>query len=355
MPLMEKAYKSALKPMLFRFDPELVHHHFVNLGESMGRTAAGRRLIAAMYDYRGPDISRTVDGVTYRTPVILAAGFDYNARLTQILASVGFGGVEVGSVTAYPCPGNEPPRLRRAVQSKSLIVYKGLRNEGVDQIIDRLRRRGVQQGLVLGISIAMTNAESSATLEGAVDDYYQSFKKLNEARIGDYYTINISCPNVYGGESFTDPTRLKALLEKLDEVECRVPRYTKMPISLEWEQFRELLDLLQDFGIDGVVVGNLQKDYDELDVRREAPEEYRGGLSGKPCREASTQLIRKTREHCGPEFTIMGCGGVMSPADALEKLDAGADLIQLISGMIFEGPHLMRDIAWAIAERHLDV
>ncbi len=351
MSLMEKAYKKALKPMLFRFDPERVHHIFVDLGESLGRTAAGRRLVATMYDYRGPDISRTVDGVNYRTPVILAAGFDYNARLTQILASMGFGGVEVGSVTAYPCPGNEPPRLRRAVESKSLIVYKGLKNEGVETVIDRLRDRGVQQGLVLGISIAMTNAESSATLEGAVDDYYQSLKKLNAAGIGDYYTINISCPNVSGGEGFTDPERLKVLLGKLDEVECRVPRYAKMPISADWEQFRDLLDVLQEFDFDGAVVGNLQKDYDKLDVRDEAPEEYRGGLSGNPCRGRSTELIRKTREHCGPDFTIIGCGGVMRPEHALEKLDAGADLIQLISGMIFEGPHLMRDIAWAIAER----
>lgn len=351
MAFVETAYKKALKPVLFRFDPEGVHDVFVSVGEKFGASSAGRKLIASMYGYDGPDISRTVDGITYKTPVILAAGFDYNARLTQILGSVGFGGVEVGSVTAYPCEGNDPPRLRRAIESKSLVVYKGLRNEGVDSVIERLEKRGKQEDLVLGISIAMTNAESSATLEGAVDDYYQSFSKLNEANLGDYYTINISCPNVYGGESFTDPERLEVLLERLGEVDCQVPRYAKMPISAEWDEFRRLLDVLQEFDFDGVIVGNLQKDYEKLEVREEGPDEYRGGLSGRPCRDRSTELIKKTRSYCGPDFTIMGCGGVMSPEDALEKLDAGADLIQLISGMIFEGPHLMSDIAHAIAER----
>lgn len=351
MDLLKTTYKAALKPLLFRFDPEAVHDVFVDLGERLGQTAAGRLLIASMYGYFGPDISKTVDGITYKTPVILAAGFDYNGRLTRILGSMGFGGVEVGSVTAYPCQGNDPPRLRRAVESESLIVYKGLRNDGVDRIIGRLQTRGVQQGLVLGISIAMTNAESSATLEGAIDDYFRSFDKLNRADIGDYYTINISCPNVYGGESFTDPERLVKLLERLDDVDCRVPRYAKMPINVEWSQFRELLDVLSDFDFHGVIIGNLQKNYDHLKVRSEAPQEYRGGLSGRPCRSRSTELIKRTRDYWGDEPTVMGCGGVMSPADALEKFDAGADLIQLISGMIFEGPHLMRDIARAVAER----
>ncbi len=351
MSLFETMYKKALKPVLFRFDPESVHNVFVSVGEKFGNSSAGQRLISSMYGYDGPDISMTVDGITYQTPLLLAAGFDYNARLTRILKSVGFGGVEVGSVTAYPSQGNEPPRLRRAVESQSLVVYKGLKNEGVDSVIERLQQRGSQQGLVVGISIAMTNAESSATLEGAVDDYRTSFQKLNEAGVGDYYTINISCPNVYGGESFTDPERLETLLGELGEVACSVPRYAKMPINIEWEQFQKLLDILQSHDFDGVIIGNLQKDYDKLDVRDEAPEQYRGGLSGRPCREQSTELIRKTRRHCGSDLTIMGCGGVMSVEDAIEKMDAGADLIQLISGMIFEGPHLMSDIAQAIADR----
>lgn len=350
MALLETAYKKGLKPILFQFDPEGVHDLFVNIGELCGRSSIGRGLINSIYGYKGPDISRTVDGITYQTPVLLAAGFDYDGRLTQILGSVGFGGVEVGSVTAYPSQGNEPPRLRRAIGSKSLIVYKGLKNQGVDKVIERLKDRPADDEFVVGISIAMTNAESSATLEGAIDDYVTSFSKLNAAEIGDYYTINISCPNVSGGEGFTDPDRLRLLLEALDGVECRVPRYAKMPISAGWDRLRDLLDLLLEFGFDGAIVGNLNKDYDALEIREEAPEEYRGGLSGLPCRDLSTELIAKTRAHCGPEFTIIGCGGILSAADALEKLDAGADLLQLITGMIFEGPHLMKEIAHRLAE-----
>ncbi len=343
-------YKKVLKPVLFLFDPEAIHHLFVRVGELCGRFAPGRGLVRLFYGARH-DASRTVDGITYTNPVVLAAGFDYNARLTQILHSVAFGGVEVGSVTARPCPGNEPPRMTRAIRSQSLIVYKGLKNEGVDVIIERLQKRPLQKGLILGISIAMTNDEGCATLEGAIDDYHTSLKKLVAADLGDYYTINISCPNVYGGENFTHPGRLRQLLATLSDVDPGRPVYAKLPINIELDALDELLDIVHEFGLQGVVIGNLNKDYDTLDHREEAPEEYRGGLSGKPCRDPSTELIRHARQRMGPDFTIIGCGGILSADDALEKLDAGADLLQLISGMIFEGPHLMKDIARAIAHR----
>jgi len=349
MALQRQAYKRVLKPLLFRTDPEKAHRLFTYVGEHAGRWEAARWLVDRMYGYHGPDITRTVDGLNYRTPIVLAAGFDYNGQLTQILRSVGFGGVEVGSVTAYPTEGNRPPRLRRAVKSRSIIVNKGLRNDGVDRVIARLKRRGSPSDFVVGVSIAMTNAPSSATLEGAIDDYATSFIKVNQADVGDYLTVNISCPNVHGGESFTAPDRLRRLLERLDEIPCTKPLYAKMPINVQWEQFRELLDLLRHFQFSGVIIGNLNKDYESLDEPEEAPQEYRGGLSGRPTFKTSNDLICKTRAYCGSDFTIMGCGGVMSPEDARRKMQSGADLIQLISGMIFEGPHLMKDIAWDVA------
>ena len=349
MGLFKFAYQKILKPILFRFDPEAVHNLFVRAGEIFGRSRIGRKLVAAIYGYRGPDVSRQIDGVSYPTPVLLAAGFDYNGRLTQILHSVAFGGVEVGSVTARPCSGNEPPRLRRAPESKSLIVYKGLKNEGVEKIIARQKKHPPQHGLVVGMSIAMTNDEGSATLEGAIDDYTTSLRRLHQEGIGDYYTVNISCPNVHGGENFTNPDRLRKLLDSLDQVPVDQPRYAKMPINLDWDTFQELVDILREHHFQGVIIGNLNKEYHSLDYPEEAPAAYRGGLSGKPCRELSTELIRRTRAHVGPDFTIIGCGGVLSPEDALEKFAAGANLIQLISGMIFEGPHLMKEIAESLA------
>ena len=347
------AYQKLLKPILFCFDPEAVHRLFVRAGELFGSTAAGRWLVGRVYGYRGPDVSRVVDGLHYPVPVVLAAGFDYNGRLTQILRSVGFGGVEVGSVSARPCAGNEPPRLRRAVRSQSLVVYKGLKNDGVDRIIERLQSRDRQPGLVVGVSIAMNNDPETATVEAAIDDYATALERLAQADIGDYYTLNISCPNAHLGENFAHPDRLRRLLARLDTAAVNKPLYAKMPIGLDWDSFRELIDILREHGFSGVIIGNLNKDYASLDFADEAPDAYRGGLSGKPCRELSTELIRMTRAYVGPEFTIIGCGGILSAADALEKLDAGADLLQLITGMIFEGPHLMRDIARALADRRL--
>jgi dihydroorotate dehydrogenase len=351
MPLIRVAYQKLLKPLLFRFDPEGVHRLFVRVGEILGFSAFGRWLVARLYGYRGADVSRVIDGLRYPVPVVMAAGFDYNARLTQILGSVGFGGVEVGSVSARPCAGNEPPRLRRAVKSQSLIVYKGLRNDGVDRIIERLKARRSQPGLVVGVSVAMTNDCQTSTVDAAIDDYEAALRKLSEAGVGDYYTINVSCPNAHLGENFAHPERLRRLLARLDTVPVDKPRYAKMPIGLDWETFRELIDILREHAFAGVVIGNLNKDYASLDDPSEAPAAYRGGLSGKPCRGPSTELIRKTRAYVGPEFTIIGCGGILDAADALEKLEAGADLVQLITGMIFEGPHLMRDIARALARR----
>ena len=341
-------YKHILKPILFLFDPENVHDFFTWTGELLGKCSLTRFLTSLIYGYRssknGKNISKTVDGITYRTPILLSAGFDYNGRLTQILPCIGFGGEEVGSVTARPCEGNAKPRLTRLPQSKSIIVNKGLRNEGVDKIIKRLNAQ--KPCFVIGISIARTNDEQSAqSIQAGIDDYVYSFKRLNEENVGDYYTINISCPNAFGGETFANPELLAQLLPALMIIPCSKPVYIKMPINIPWDHFEQLLKIIDQNKFNGVVIGNLNKDYSWLDVREEAPKEYVGGLSGKPCTHPSTDLIRKTKEIYGNRFTIIGVGGIMSPETAKEKFDAGADLIQLITGMIYEGPGLVKKIA----------
>ncbi len=404
-------YRRILKPILFRFDPEFVHDRFVSLGEFFGRNAFTRVLVGAIYGYRGSDVSKTVDGLQYRTPVLLSAGFDYNGRLSRILPRVGFGGEEVGSVTARPCEGNPKPRLVRLPKSKSIVVNKGLKNDGVDVIIERLKNataslipplpprhdevshircarstlvagstveaadaitiaapagensppRGAcdeteellsprgrgsveSDNFVVGISIARTNDEKSASVQAGIDDYLYSFKRLNEEGVGDYYTVNISCPNAFGGEAFATPELLDQLLSALSSVSCAKPVYVKMPINLAWDKFNALLEIINKHKLQGVVIGNLNKNYNALDFRNEAPADYSGGLSGKPCRELSNELIRKTRQMYSRRFTIIGVGGIMSPEDAVEKFKAGADLIQLITGMIYEGPGLIGKI-----------
>ncbi len=315
----------------------------------MGSFFLGRFLLQLLYGYRGKDISKTVDGVYYKTPILLAAGFDYNAELTQILPSISFGGEEAGSITAKPYEGNARPRLTRLPHTKSIIVNKGLKNDGVDVVIKRLSKKKKIKDFVLGISIARTNEKDTSSIKSGIEDYALSFKKLIHAKIGDYYTINISCPNSFGGESFTTPDLLGELFAELDTVETEKPVYVKMPISISDDQFMNLIHVLDKHNVQGVVIGNLQKDYGKIDHRDFIPPTYQGGLSGKPCEDRSNELIRITKEKYGKRFTIIGCGGIFSYEDAKKKFDAGADLIQLITGMIYEGPGLVKEICKGIA------
>ena len=342
---MDFLYRYLLKPILFRMNPDTVHEAFIALGETAGRFSIMRGLFSFLYNYRGPDISTIVDGMIYHTPVLLSAGFDADGRLMRILSSLAFGGEEIGSTTAHPCEGNPFPRMTRLIRNKSLVVYKGLRNRGVDALIKRLNGTPRFPNFVIGISIARTNEQAASTdIEAGIRDYAASFKKLNEANIGNYYTINISCPNSYTGETFIEPTHLAQLLPRLREIPCEKPIYLKMPINVTWEIFAELLAIADKNAVQGVIIGNLNKDYSHLTFPEDAPEQFRGGLSGAPTFALSNELIRKTRAKYGRRFTIIGTGGIFTPDDAMEKFAAGADLIQLVSGMVWNGPGLMKEI-----------
>ncbi len=339
-------YKSVIKPILFLFNPELVHDFMTSFGVILGKFSITRYITRLIYGYNGRDISKVVDGIKYRTPFLLSAGFDYNGLLYNILPSISLGGEEIGSVTAKKCEGNPRPRLTRIPNSKGIIVNKGLRNDGVDAIINRLKHAQVSS-FVKGISIAKTNDRYSATVEGAIEDYCYSFRRLNEEKIGDYYTLNISCPNAFGGETFTTPYLLERLLKEIKKIPCDKPIYTKMPINIPWEQFDSLLKVIDTYGLNGVIIGNLNKDYSFIKPE-ERPTNYCGGISGFACKDLSTQLIRKTRDKYGKRFTIFGVGGVMSPQDAKDKFDAGADLVMLITGLIYEGPSLIKRLCYSI-------
>jgi dihydroorotate dehydrogenase subfamily 2 len=341
--MMKFLYQHILKPVLFQFDPETVHDAFVSIGKMASNSSSFKKILNLMYGKpEGKEIQ--IDGLTFKGPVLLSAGFDYNGHLSEVLYFLGIAGEEVGSVTARPCPGNSTPRLTRLIKSQSIQVYKGLRNDGVDVIIQRMKQKKIPSGFVLGISIAKTNDEVSSSTEEGIQDYCYSLKRLVEEDVGDFYTINISCPNAFGGEDFASPDRLRLLLSELKKISHSRPMYIKMPINLPWDKFRPLLDIIKELQFNGVVIGNLNKNYDDLDDVTERPLDYRGGLSGRPCFKLSNELIQKTRQYIPENFTIMGCGGVLSQDDAMEKLRAGADLIQMISGMIFSGPQLVNEI-----------
>jgi dihydroorotate dehydrogenase len=235
--------------------------------------------------------------------------------------------------------------MTRLVRDKSLIVYKGLRNKGVERLIRHLRATPRLRDFVLGISIARTNEKAAcARTDAGIEDYAESFTRLTEAGIGDYYTINISCPNAFGGETFTEPVLLRRLLARLRNIPCTRPIYIKMPINVTMSEFDELLQIADESGVQGLVIGNLNKDYTELDHPEDAPAEFRGGLSGKPCFARSNEFLRHAREKYGRRFTLIGVGGIFTPEDAMAKFRAGADLVQLITGMVFEGPGLIKSI-----------
>lgn len=337
-------YKHILKPILFKFNPEDVHHFFIKIGIFLGKFRITRFITQCIYGYHEKDISKTVDGLTYKTPVILSAGFDYNANVVNILPSLGFGGVEVGSVTARPCNGNSSPTLIRLPKTKALIVNKGLKNEGVEKIIKRLKSTPRKLNFVIGVSIAKTNDTQSSNTTEAIKDYCYSFRRLNEENIGDYYTINISCPNTFGGETFTTPELLTQLLSEIKKISCVKPIYIKMPINLSWENTHSLLEVILKYKITGVIFGNLNKNYKDITSDEERPDSYKGGVSGKPCFHLSNELIKKTKDIYGEKLTIIGCGGIMSPVDALYKFELGSELIHIITGMIYEGPSLVKKI-----------
>lgn len=367
-------YRYIVRPVLFRFNPDFIHEAIIDFGEFLGRFAFTRGLVALFYDYRGPDISKTLDGIRYERPVLLSAGFDSNGRLTRLLKSVSFGGEEIGSTTAEPCEGNPPPRQTRLIRNYSIIVNKGLRNQGVEALIERLKRTPRTPDYVIGISIARTNSKASCIdVEAGIVDFVYSYKRLNEENIGDYYTINISCPNTFDGDSFADPALLGRLLAAYKAIPSKKPLYLKMPISygegrdFTWEEFKKLCEIADAYGVHGLIIGNLSKNYRALDFPEDVVKKniatqpglysgksaptFRGGLSGKPCFTLSTELLRKTREAYGRRFTLIGVGGILSTEDAMAKFDAGADLVMLVSGMIFSTPGIVRNICYAYAKR----
>lgn len=313
------------------------------LGQVIGSVAPLRWVTRKVLRYQDPALEQTVAGLKFTNPVGLSAGFDKNAKLLKALPAVGFGFAEIGSITLEAYVGNPKPRLFRLPKSKGLVVYYGLMNQGVEKIVKRIKRN-FKGDMVLGISVAKTNCERTATVEAGVEDYYECTKYLEEQQIGDYYTINISCPNTFGGEPFTTPDRLEKLLAKLDTLHIQKPVFIKMPINLPQSETRELLDVIVNHKVTGIVIGNLTKVRDSELIKDTIPEHVKGGISGIPTQKLSNELISFAYQNYGDKLVIIGVGGIFSAQDAYEKIKRGASLVQLITGMIFEGPQLIGQI-----------
>jgi dihydroorotate dehydrogenase len=334
------AYTHVLKPIFFQMEPEVIHERMIRVGRLLGSISLARGLTSLAFCYFHPRLKQTIRGVTFSTPIGLAAGFDKDAHLVNILPSLGFGFAEVGSITGEPCAGNTGVRLWRLKKSQGLVVYYGLKNEGCEKIAARLKGRRFD--IPIGISIAKTNCKDTVELEAGIKDYEKAYMAFKN--IGNYYTINISCPNTYGGEPFTDPDRLDKLLARIDVLPYTKPIFLKLSPDLSEGQVDAIVKVVKRHRVSGFICANLTKRRKDNRCIRDDNVPEKGGMSGKVVEDMSNNLIRAIYRKTEGKYTIIGCGGVFSAEDAYKKIRYGASLVQLITGMIFEGPQVVSQI-----------
>lgn len=331
-------YQNLLRPLLFRFDAEKVHHL------AMAVLAGPGRWSAPLAPAPDPRLSREVFGVRFPNPVGLAAGFDKNAVALPAWAGLGFGFAEMGTITARAQPGNPKPRIFRVPEIGGLINRLGFNNDGADRVADRLahlRKSGHWPAIPVGINIGKSKV---TPLDEATLDYLISFERLQ--RFGDYFVLNVSSPNTPGLRSLQDRAAMDVLLGHMQRrnVHCR-PLLVKIAPDLEWSAIEEILALCEEHKLAGIIATNTTIDHSSV------PEGARqqGGLSGRPVRARSTEVVRFIASRT--KLPVIAVGGIFSPDDALEKFDAGAALIQLYTGFIYEGPGLIRRICDALLAR----
>ena len=349
----EYFYKYVAKPVAFRLHPDKVHDNLVKTAKTLQRFALYRLLLSWAWAYKNPKVlGQKIHGVYFANPVGLSAGFDTNFELAPTLKSIGFGSMEGGSLTFHPCKGNPRPWFHRLPKTKSIVVNKGLANDGVDSILAHIATypQDTFNDFVLNISVAKTNTKDACTDEGAIADYIGSLKAIKKSDLGDIVTLNISCPNAYGGEPFTTPERLRKLLEAVDHVGLHQPIFIKMPSDKTWADFRKLLDIIVLHKISGVTIHNLMKTRDGIHAHDKISADIKGNLSGKPTQKTSNELIARTYKAYGKRLTITGVGGIFSAADAYEKIRLGATNLELITGLLFEGPQVVGQINLGLAE-----
>ncbi len=337
-------YRFIIKPILFLIDPEIIHETMLTIGKILGLIPFLKKIIEFLIKYEDSSLKQKIERINFQNPVGLAAGFDYEAKLSQILPSLGFGFETIGTITNQAYEGNHKPRLGRLPKSRSLMVNKGFKNPGAKEIIKRLRNKKFD--IPIGISVGQTNSMEIKNQKRAIKDIISSFIKLQASNIKySYYELNISCPNLYGDVTFYPPKNLEELLTAVDKLKIKKPIFIKMPIDKSDKETLEMLEVISKFNIQGVILGNLQKNRkDKLLYPDEVKKFTVGNFSGKPTFKRSNELIRLAYKYFGKRFVIIGCGGVFNSDDAYKKIKLGASLVQLITGMIYEGPQLIAQI-----------
>jgi dihydroorotate dehydrogenase subfamily 2 len=337
------SYKYILKPFLFMFDPELVHDGFTYVGEHVENLGW---LVGSIFRYDNPRLKKFLLGINFDNPVGLSAGFDYDGHMAQVMKSVGFGFNTVGTVTAKGYEGNTKPRLARLPLSQSLLVNKGFKSGGAVVVRSRLDKKNLK-GHTIGISVGSSNLPEINTLKKAIDDYLFTFKLFASRKYVKYFELNISCPNIRLKGAFSSSANFEKLCAAIAKLKLKQPIFVKMANEIRLKESDALVSIALKYGIRGFIFSNLVKDRSNPALNKqevEAISHLPGNFSGKPTIQNSLKLIRHTRKKFGKDIVIVGTGGIFNAADARAKFAAGADLVQLITGMIYEGPQLIGQI-----------
>lgn len=338
-----------IRPLLFQIAPETIHHLTVWALRVVHYIPGGRSLLRGCFALRHPALEREVFGIRFPNPVGMAAGFDKDAEVYEELAALGFGFVEVGTITPKAQPGNPRPRIFRLPQDNALINRMGINNKGQENALANLRRISKRRcndrnAVIIGGNLGKNTL---TTAGDAPADYLKLFRNLYEYVA--YFTVNVSCPNVEGLTSLQAKDDLKKVLDPL--VDFRRGQNNYRPILLKIspdltnEQIDDMIAVMMECGIDGIVATNTTTSRDGLETPAATVTRIgRGGLSGGPLTKRSLEVVRYIHEKTDGNFPIIGVGGIMTPEDAVAMLDAGASLIQVYTGMIYNGPAFSRRI-----------
>ena len=333
----EGVYRSLLRPLLFLVDPEAAHHLAMRMLGGMSARPVLSRLLERFQPVENPI---TLFGVAFPNRIGLAAGFDKNAVALPAWAAMGFGFIEIGTVTARPQPGNPRPRIFRYPRQQALINRLGFNNDGADVVANRMRgwqERGLWPKVPVGINIGKSKATE---LAHATADYLHSFRRLQ--RFADYIVLNVSSPNTPGLRSLQEGESLAMLLRGIqEENRAQKPIVVKIAPDLTPSTLDEVLNVCSANGVAAMIATNTTIDHAAIGSETDQA----GGLSGAPLREKSTQAIRRIVSRC--DIPVIGCGGIMDGPSAREKFDAGASLVQVYTGLIYRGPGLLREISVA--------
>ncbi|MCH1538679.1 MAG: quinone-dependent dihydroorotate dehydrogenase [Flavobacteriaceae bacterium] len=341
-------YHSIIKPILFFFDPEKIHHFSFAMIRWFSKIPGISFLIRKLYNVEHPKLERTVFGLTFKNPVGLAAGFDKDAKLYKELSNFGFGFIEIGTLTPKGQPGNPKKRLFRLIPDEAIINRMGFNNEGVDAAVERLKKNS---NILIGGNIGKNKVTPN---ENAVDDYIYCFEALFEHV--DYFVVNVSSPNTPNLRALQEKeplTKLLSVLKKRNDLKDQPkPILLKIAPDLTEDQLLDIISIIDEVMIDGVIASNTTLSRANLKSKESLTKEA-GGLSGKPVKNRSTEVIRFLNKKSNNSFPIIGVGGIHTPEDAIEKLEAGASLVQLYTGFIYEGPAAVRNINRAILKKSL--